>query len=391
MTDKRTGEKMRRRGKRKKRIVRLGVLLLLVVILAAAALIFRVGKVTVYGNTWHSSEEISDGLVNDLLSGNSLYLLWKYKDGEVPDTLPFLSSIHVQLQSPSQLQVQVTEKQPVGYVDKGSYVYFDNEGTVLEITDEIYEGMPVVTGVSTEEPVLYQKLPAESSAQLRTILSLTQLLNYHELNASEIRFGDNMEITVYIDGVEVELGQDEYLEEKIANLKKIMERLEGQWGTLHLDNFTGRNETVSFTPSDEAQGTVNISRSGTIETEGSGADGSASGTETDDSSTGTGADSAGADGTGTNGNAADGTGGDGTGADPGDGSAANDDDDDGESVNIAMVFNSSGTLVYNVHVSNGTVVDSGGNPVPGVTIDSDGYIVDAYMNRFDPNTGELVQ
>ena len=58
---------------------------------------------------------------------------------------------------------------------------------------------------------------------------------------------------------------------------------------------------------------------------------------------------------------------------------------------ISMVFDSSGTLVYNVHVENGTVVDANGNPVSGCSVDSDGYVVDAYMNRFDPDTGELVQ
>ena len=56
-----------------------------------------------------------------------------------------------------------------------------------------------------------------------------------------------------------------------------------------------------------------------------------------------------------------------------------------------MVFNSSGTLVYNVHVSNGTVVDANGNPVPGCYVNENGHVVDAYMNEFDPSTGELIQ
>ena len=56
-----------------------------------------------------------------------------------------------------------------------------------------------------------------------------------------------------------------------------------------------------------------------------------------------------------------------------------------------MVFDSSGTLVYNVHVENGTVVDENGNPVPGVTVNENGNVVDAYMNVFDSATGELIQ
>ena len=54
----------------------------------------------------------------------------------------------------------------------------------------------------------------------------------------------------------------------------------------------------------------------------------------------------------------------------------------------AMVFDSSGTLVYNVHVENGTVVDANGNPVSGCSVDSDGYVVDAYIRiGFDPTAG----
>ncbi|MFR3321189.1 MAG: hypothetical protein ACLTSZ_08635 [Lachnospiraceae bacterium] len=39
--------------------------------------------------------------------------------------------------------------------------------------------------------MLYQKLPVISSAQLRTILSVTQLLKYQELEAKEIRFDES--------------------------------------------------------------------------------------------------------------------------------------------------------------------------------------------------------
>ena len=54
-----------------------------------------------------------------------------------------------------------------------------------------------------------------------------------------------------------------------------------------------------------------------------------------------------------------------------------------------MVFDSSGNLVYNVHVENGTVVDANGNPVSGCTVNENGDVVDDYMNVFDGKTGEL--
>ena len=352
-----TGEKMGRINKRKRRLIKLAVVALLFLLFLGVMFLFQVRKADVYGNTRHSSQEITAGLGEGALGKNTLYLLWKYREGGIPDSLPFLSSLHVQMKSPSHLEIQVTEKDLAGYIDQNGYVYFDQSGVILEMTDELYGGVPIITGASVGEAVLYQKLPTSSSAQLRTILSLTQLLSYHEVDATEIRFGDNMDITVFIGQVEAELGQDEYLEEKVANMKKILPQLEGQSGTLHLENFTGRNETVSFTPGGSAHT--------------SGVAGGQSESDAQEPETAEGGDQQDTQEPGTQ--------------EP----DASEPDDVGTI--YPMVFNSSGTLVYNVHVSNGTVVDANGNAVPGCYVNENGHVVDAYMNEFDPTTGELIQ
>lgn len=379
----RLGERMSRINRRKRRMIRAAAVLVLLAAAVAACFVFQVKKVTVYGNERHSSEEISAGLCHDFLTNNTLYLLWRHRDGMIPDELPFLNTLHIQMKSPSSIEVHVTEKKLAGYIDKNGYVYFDEDGTVLEMSDKIYEDIPLITGVSTSDVTLYQKLPTQSSAQLRTILSLTELLAYHKLGASEIRFGDNMEITVFIDGVEAQLGQDEYLEEKIANLSKIIPRLEGESGSLHLESFTGRNETVSFTPSG----------SDVTQESGDGAD-----TDSQDNTAGTDPSGDGTDGDGAS--DADGTSDQDGASDAGDntqgeaegGEDLADQEDTGDTGTIyPMVYDSSGTLVYNVHVENGVVVDSNGNPVSGVIVNESGNVQDAYMNQFDPSTGELIQ
>ncbi len=356
---------LNKRTKKKMRIAKIITAVTVVLLLLIFILLFRVRKIQVYGNDHHSSEEISSGIVDDVFMKNTVYMLWKYRDGKVPSGMPYLESLHVQMKSPSKIDVHVTEKKPVAYFDKGGYVYIDQEGTVLEITDQTYDGVPIITGAAMEEPLLYQKLPAQSSAQLRTILSLTQLLTYQEVAADEIRFSDNMEITIFAGNIEIQLGQDEYLEEKIANLAKILPRLDGQSGTLHLEGFTGRNEQVPFTPS----GTVTDSGEGE-ETDAEGAPGE---------------DGQNADGDGSGG------GEEGQAGENGEGDAEGQVDENEGGTVYPMVFNSSGTLVYNVHVENGTVVDEYGNPVPGVSVNEDGNVVDAYMNVFDSATGELIQ
>lgn len=360
-------------------MIRIGITALLVIAIVVLLLLFRVREVKVYGNERHSQGEIAADLVDDFLTENTLYLLWKYKDNEVPDTMPYLNALSVQMKSPSVVEVHVSEKELVGYIDKGEYIYFDENGLVLEITDQIYDGIPVVTGADTQEVVLYQKLPTSSSAQLRTILSLTQLLAYHELEADEIRFGENMEITLFLHDVEVKLGQDEYLEEKIANLRAIMEKMDSSdRGVLHLESFTGKNEAVTFTRSDEPvvdTAQEDASEDGTID---GSTDGNADG-------------STAADGLGVSDEmAGDGTADDGSSADTAEDSADTAEEDPWSKPGF-MVFNSSGNLVYNVRVINGVAVDEYGNAVPGCTVNENGYVVDAYMNVIDPATGTLAE
>ncbi|MCD7957801.1 MAG: cell division protein FtsQ/DivIB [Lachnospiraceae bacterium] len=424
------------RSKRKRRFKNFFLLLAVVLILLAGLLILRVRKLTVSGNSRYSAETIKDDLITDFLSGNTLILWWTHKDGTVPDTMPYLESLKIEIKSPFSVTVKVTEKELVGYFDTGSYAYFDTDGIVLDITDELYDGIPVITGATVGEFTLYQKVPTESSSTLRTILSLLELLEYQDLTADEIRFSDNSEITVYIGYIEAELGQDEYLEEKVANLKAILDTFTSTTaGTLHLENVTGKNEDITFSPSDEViieteteetqeqesetdssaaessdtagtdTGTTDTSTLSGITTDGSAVSGPTSSGQEDSTSSGQSDRTGGT--TSDEGDSSDdttsdegedsyssspdqGEGSDDTSSDS-DGTANDSDDsDDGESDVDLMVFNSSGELVYHVHVRDGLVVDAYGNEVPGCSVNEDGYVVDAYWNIIDPATGELM-
>jgi cell division protein FtsQ len=393
MKSKGTGERMGRIKRKRQRTIRLVSLAVLVLALVIASLLFRVRTIVVNGNTRHSDSAIASDLSYDFLTGNTLYLMWKYRNGSVPENMPYLSSMEIQMDSPSKITVTVSEKELVGYVDEGQKVYFDQDGIVLEITDEVFSDIPEVTGASIGEVVLYQKLPTDSSAQLRTILSLVQLMKYQGLTAKEISFGDSMDMTVTIGEVHAMLGQDEYLEEKVANLRAIMDSLDGKSGTLHMENFTGKNESVTFSAGEETE-----EESGADEaiSEEDGDDRSGTSVPDEDVLSGTGTDEDTSDGSGSGDDTDTLSGSDSTaGSDSDDGTGqdaeADDDSQDTQTSTKFMVFNSSGQLVYNAQVVNGVVVDSYGNPIDGCSVNEDGNVVDAYWNVIDPATGELAQ
>ncbi len=404
-------------------MIRLVSLALLVAAVLIIILVFQVKTVIINGNVRWSGQEIAEDLSYDFWTQNTLFLMWKHRNGEALERLPYLSSLKIKLDSPGKITVTVTEKELAGYVyGEDQNLYFDEDGIILDITDQVYDGVLAVTGVKMGEPVLYQKVPTESSAQLRTILSITQLLRYQELTAREIRFSDNMDITVRIGNVDAALGQDEYLEEKIANLRAILDVMSGSSGTLHMENFTGKNEPVSFSEG-EIPESVNKESGAEEETEpesgadelpadGEGADGTGEAPADGENADGAGTDEAPAGGENGDG-PADGEDAENTGApaEPDDGSGGadenaadgenadgqdNPEEDDGEDQPdeepfYFMVFDSSHTLRYDAHVVDGVVVDSNGVPIDGCIVQEDGNVKDAYWNVIDPSTGQLAQ
>ncbi len=334
-------------------------------IVAAVVLgVFRIQSIEVRGNERYSSEQIRDDLIYDFMTRNTLYFSWKYRTKGPAEDTPYLSSVQASMLSPTAVRVLVEENQMVGRIQyKDQNVYYDSSGVIQEISDTIYPSLPLVTGIEIEEPQLYQKLSMDNTSTLRTMLNITQLLIQNELIPDSVSFDSGGNMTLRLGSVVVKLGQDEYLEEKIANLVTIYPQIEGQDGTLNMEGFTGRNEAITFKTNDPAPAVQG-------ETE----DGSQDMAEGSDTLAGVGAGQTGED-------AQDGEA-------SGEENAAQEEEVTGTPF---MVFDSSGTLRYDAHVSGGMVVDGYGNPIDGCSVDENGNVVDAYWNVIDPATGQLAQ
>ena len=81
---------------------------------------------------------------------------------------------------------------------------------------------------------------------LRQLLNLTQTLKKYELQPVEIAFDKNEGAILYYDGVQVVVGEEDYLSQKIIRLSHILPELEGMRGTLHLENWTEETTDIVF-------------------------------------------------------------------------------------------------------------------------------------------------
>lgn len=211
---------------------------------------YHVSNVSVVGNIHYSEDEIKDMVLHGNYLDNSILLAIKYRDKSIKD-VPFVESMDIEIKDRNSIKINVYEKALAGCVEYlGRYMYFDREGIIVESSMEITQGIPIVTGLSFDEVILYEPLPVEDATIFKEILSITQLLAKYDVLADKIYFEKNGEVILYYDNVRVEIGENKNLDEKIMQLPMMLPNLEGKKGVLHMKDFNSDSETVTFELSD---------------------------------------------------------------------------------------------------------------------------------------------
>ena len=208
---------------------------------------YTIKTVYVEGNLHYSKDEIKEMVMDGPLGNNSLYLSFKYRDKGVKG-IPFIDVMTVEVLSPDTIKIIVYEKSLAGYIEfMDNYLYFDKDGCVVENSNVLTEGIPLVTGFEFDYVVMGEKLPVEDEAIFKNVMNITNLLDKYEMRADRIYFASKSEITVFFGKIKVVLGDPKNIEEKIMNLPEILSKLEGQTGTLNLENYTKDTDMLIFT------------------------------------------------------------------------------------------------------------------------------------------------
>lgn len=222
------------------------IIMLLSLLMIGFLLLFQVKKIEVEGNRYLSNQEIADWMEEDELSTNSVYLMIKYHLLDYT-LLPAMEDVKVSMKNPWTMKVTVTEKRIAGYIEFGDdCVYFDKDGIVLAQTTEWWDDVPCIEGLAIDKVTLYEELPVskENKKVFENLLEMTQSLKKYELTPDRIVCSDNG-LYLFFGKVCVVLGDDNF-GDKIAQIPPILAKLGEQGGTLHLENYSETNTTISF-------------------------------------------------------------------------------------------------------------------------------------------------
>lgn len=242
-------KKRRKRARRKRRLL---ALLIFAGIAAIAVLIgitgFKLTKVQVTGNELYTDRQIKESVLNDEYSWNTLYVVLKYKLFKMKE-IPFIDEMEIELLSPSTIRINVYEKAMIGYIEANDQnVYFDKDGFVVEISKRQIERVPKVDGIECREVVVYEKLSLDDEKTLSMLLTFSRQLLKYELVPRMIAFREDRSLTVDFGSVRAEIGDSDFLIEKVMRLDALMPQLKGKKGTLHLENWTPLTTDIVFEP-----------------------------------------------------------------------------------------------------------------------------------------------
>ncbi|MBQ9765940.1 MAG: hypothetical protein IJW18_07060 [Lachnospiraceae bacterium] len=195
----------------------------------------------------YSHEELQELIFASELEKNPIYY-WLFADKD--KQIPFIAKYDVEIDFPDKAEITVYGKDVIGYVYyKDFYFYFDSDGIVVESSPNLLEGVILIEGLEFNSMVLNRKLPVENKEIFNLILSLTKMIKNGEVIANvvdKIEFDKELNINLYIDNIQVKLGKDEFLDDKISKVEDVFPDIKGMTGTLNMEAYNDTNDYFWF-------------------------------------------------------------------------------------------------------------------------------------------------
>lgn len=228
----------RRKKKLKKKITVISIFVLAIfAFILVKAPTFNIKHIEVNNNNIVSSEEVLN--YNNILNTNIFLLNTNSVKNDILLN-PYIKGVKVQRKFPDKVEITVEERTVTFGVEDSSGSYVLNEELVIMEKRASLDGLniPKVTGLNIENRFLGESIIADNR-RLSFLKEIGSILNNNEsIKISEINIADINKISLYSQGTEIILGNDEDITNKLTKALNILKSTEL--------NFNGGYIDVSF-------------------------------------------------------------------------------------------------------------------------------------------------
>lgn len=239
-------KRLARKRRRLKILKNFCISFVLIAALAFLVYLCQGREINVSGNQNYSADMVKKDIFTNIVTENTLYQrIMKLIDK--PVELPYLDAYEIKFEGLDKMTVLVYEKPPVAYfvADSGN-VLFDKEGIVLRVQAEIPEGIPCIDGLKAENIKQFEPVALEDGKVFSMLKNLVVQLEKNQLKPDRILLNDKNEMEVFFGNINVKLGTDASLENKISRLIAIMPSIEGKSGILYMEDVDENTDKISF-------------------------------------------------------------------------------------------------------------------------------------------------
>lgn len=243
-----------KKKKKIKRIVKWTILFLIIlggIIFALVSPIFNIKDIEVYNNQQISIETIIS--LSQLKIDQNIFKFSVNKVKNEIKTNPYIENVQIKRKIPNKIEITVEEREKKYNVQfLNGFAYINNQGYILEISEQKEEGIPVIQGISTEIEQIVEgnRLNTEDLEKLETVIQIMNICKNYELD-SKISSIDITSKTNYIIYMEEEkksiyLGDDSNLSNKMLYVPAILAENQGKQGTIYLNGDINNNFKPRF-------------------------------------------------------------------------------------------------------------------------------------------------
>ena len=239
----------------KRKVLKFFMLIVIIIIASIILLsssLFDLKNIYVEGN-----EKISDEAIISL-SGLNLYEnIFKLNKNSVIDKIKenaYIENAEISRKLPSTIEITIKERK-VNYMLEyaNSYAYINNQGYILEITNEKLD-LPILIGYDTDLSTTTpgNRMDIEDLKKMDTVIRIYETAKSNEIGnlITKINISDSKDYILILDteGKTVHLGECADLNTRILYLKSTLEKTKGKTGETFL-NMDPNTDDAYFRPS----------------------------------------------------------------------------------------------------------------------------------------------
>ena len=234
-----------RAKKKKKRILKLVKWLTILGILAGTIIffllspLFNILEIKVVGNQKITSEKIIN-MSGIIINENAFKIDTKQAIINILQE-PYIEKVEIKRVLPSTIEIQVKERQATFMLEfANGYVYINNQGYMLEISEEKLE-IPIITGYITpvENIVPGNRLQTDDLKKMKAVLKIMETARSNEIEKmiTKIDISNDRNYTLILEGEgkTAYLGDASNINTRIQYLKLVLEKEQGKRGEVFVN------------------------------------------------------------------------------------------------------------------------------------------------------------